>query len=125
MQQLDLLQPVRQQARYDLLLESRKHQGVKLLRQIPAIGPIRDALLVELLQTPNRFRTKRRLWAYGGFSVEIHDNGEFRYVRGRRQRNRERISVRGLNDNHNRDIHGLCSSEIPAAFKIDGCSEVP
>jgi len=63
----NLLQPVRQQARRDLLLESHKHQAVKLLRQIPAIGPIRAALLVALLQTPHRFRTKRQLWAYSGF----------------------------------------------------------
>jgi Transposase len=42
-QQLDLLQPVRQQARHDLLTESRKHPAVKLLRQIPSIGPIRAA----------------------------------------------------------------------------------
>src|SRR6266568_3904584 len=43
-QQLDLLQPVRQQARQDLLRESHQHQAVKLLRQIPAVGPIRAAL---------------------------------------------------------------------------------
>src|SRR5713101_4611939 len=42
-QQLDLLQPVRPQARHDLLLESHKHPPVKLLRPIPAIGPIRAA----------------------------------------------------------------------------------
>ena len=57
-QQLDLLQPVRQQARRDLLTESRKHHAVKLLRQIPSIGPIRAALLVAQLQIPHRFRTK-------------------------------------------------------------------
>ena len=50
-QQLDLLQPLRQAARGDLLVESRKHPAVKLLRQIPSIGPIRSALLVALLQT--------------------------------------------------------------------------
>jgi transposase len=119
-QQLDLLQSVRQQARHDLLLESRKHQGVKLLRQIPAIGPIRAALLVGLLQTPNRFRTKRQLWAYSGFSVEIHDSGEFRYGRGTRQRNRERISVRGLNDNHNRDLKNLFKSAAISASTRPG-----
>jgi transposase len=106
-QQLDLLQPVRQEARCHLLLESRKHPAVKLLRQIPAIGPIRAALLVGLLQTPHRFRTKRQLWAYSGFAVETHDSGEYRYVRGKLQRNRERITVRGLNDNHNPDLKNL------------------
>ena len=50
-QQLDLLQPVRLEARRELLTESHKHAPVKLLRQIPSIGPIRSALLVALLQT--------------------------------------------------------------------------
>jgi transposase IS116/IS110/IS902 family protein len=63
--------------------------------------------LVALLQTPHRFRTKRQLWAYSGFAVETHDSGEYRYVRGKVQRNRERITVRGLNDNHNRDLKNL------------------
>jgi transposase len=106
-QQLDLLQPVRQQARCDLLVESRKHSAVKLLRQIPSIGPIRAALLVALLQTPHRFRTKRQLWAYSGFAVETHDSGEYRYVRGKPQRNRERMTVRGLSNNHNHDLKNL------------------
>ncbi len=106
-QQLDLLQPVRQEARHDLLRESRKHDAVKMLRQIPAIGPIRAAMLVALLQTPHRFRTKRQLWAYSGFAIETHDSGEYRYVRGKVQRNRERITVRGLNDNHNHDLKNL------------------
>jgi hypothetical protein len=106
-QQLDSLQPLRQAARRELLRESRKHAAVKLLRQIPAIGPIRSALLVALLQTPHRFRTKRQLWAYSGFAVEVHDSGEYRWVRGKLQRNRERITVRGLNDNHNKDVKNL------------------
>jgi hypothetical protein len=109
-QQLDSLQPVRLQARRELLLESHKHAAVKLLRQIPSIGPIRAALLVALLQTPHRFRTKRQLWAYSGFAVETHDSGEYRCVRGKLQRNRERITVRGLNDNHNKDLKNLFKS---------------
>jgi transposase len=106
-QQLDSLQPVRREARRELLRESHQHPAVELLRQIPSIGLIRAALLVALLQTPHRFRTKRQLWAYSGFAVETHDSGEYRYVRGKVQRNRERITVRGLNDNHNRDLKNL------------------
>jgi hypothetical protein len=48
-EQLDNLQPIRQQTRRELLQESQKHAAVKLLRQIPSIGPIRAALLVALL----------------------------------------------------------------------------
>jgi transposase len=98
-QQLDGLHPVRLEARRELLRESHKHPAVKLLRQIPAIGPIRSALLVALLQTPHRFRTKRQLWAYSGFAGEPHDSGEYGNVRGKLQRNRERITVRRLSDN--------------------------
>ena len=119
-QQLDSLEPVRLDARRQLLLESRKHAAVKLLRQIPSIGPIRAALLVALLQTPNRFRTKRQLWAYSGFAVEVHDSGEYRWVRGELQRNRERITVRGLNDNHNRDVKYLFKSAAISASTRPG-----
>jgi transposase len=82
-QQLDRLQPLRLQARRELLRESYQHPAVKLLRQIPSIGPIRAALLVALLQTPHRFRTQRPRWAYSGFAVETHDSGEYRWVRGK------------------------------------------
>jgi len=119
-QQLDLLQPVRLEARRELLAESHKHSAVKLLRQIPSIGPIRSALLVALLQTPHRFRTKRQLWAYSGFAVETHDSGEYRSVRGKLQRNRERMTVRGLNDNHNRDLKNLFKSAAISASTRPG-----
>jgi transposase len=119
-QQLDLLQPLRQAARCEFVAESHKHSAVKLLRQIPSIGPIRAALLVALLQTPHRFRTKRQLWAYSGFAVETHDSGEYRYVRGKVVRNRERIRVRGLNGNYNRDLKNLFKSTAISASTRPG-----
>ena len=119
-QQLDSLQPVHLEARRELLRESYKHAAVKLFRQIPSIGPIRAALLVALLQTPHRFRSKRQLWAYSGFAVQTHDSGEYRYVRGKLQRNRERISVRGLNENHNKELKNLFKSAAISASTRPG-----
>src|SRR5246127_5213690 len=58
-QQLDALRPLRQEVRRDLLTEGQKHKAWKLLRQIPGIGAIRATLLIALVQTPHRFRTKR------------------------------------------------------------------
>ena len=72
--------------RRDLLLEVKKHKAWKLLRQIPGIGPIRAAVLMAVLQTPHRFRTKRQLWTYSGLGLETHDSGEYRYVEGQLQR---------------------------------------
>ena len=106
-QQLDGLRSLRQQVRCDLLTESARHQASQRLRQIPSIGPIRAALLIALLQTPHRFRTKRQLWAYSGFGIETHDSGEHRYVEGELRRAKKKASVRGLNRNYNRDLKNL------------------
>src|SRR6266849_5262637 len=62
-QQLDMLLQIRREARREVLTESRKHPAQELLRQIPRLGPIRVALVIDLVQTPHRFRTKRQLWA--------------------------------------------------------------
>jgi transposase len=97
-QQLDALQPLRQQVRRDLLAESRKQAATKLLRKIPCIGPIRAALLIALIQTPHRFRTKRQLWNYSGLGIETHDSAQYRFVRGELQRSKRPQQLRGLND---------------------------
>jgi transposase len=106
-QQLDALQALRQQVRRDLLAESRNHSARKLLRQIPSIGPIRAALLIALIQTPHRFRTKRQLWAYSGLAIETHDSAQYRYVAGQLQRSKKPQQLRGLNRNHNHDLKAI------------------
>lgn len=106
-QQLDALRSLRQDVRRELLAESAAHKATKRLRQIPSIGPIRAALLMALLQTPHRFRTKRQLWAYSGLGIETHDSGEHRYVDGELRRAKKKASVRGLNRNYNRDLKNL------------------
>ena len=122
-QQLDMLQHLRQQARRELLAESRKHSITAKLRQIPYMGPIRSALAVALIQTPNRFRTKRQLWAYSGLALETRTSADYRYVKGQLQRSRKQISIRGLNKDHNHDLKGLfkaaatMASVRPGPFK--------
>src|SRR5215475_4931284 len=106
-ERVDLLQRVRVEARGVLLGESHKHSAVKLLRQIPAIGPIRSALLVALLQTPNRFRTKRQLWAYSGFAVRTYTSGEYRFEGRQLKRSKKVLAIRGLNRNHNHDLKNI------------------
>ena len=114
-QQLDALRSLRQAVRRDLLAESKKHKATKLLCQIPAIGPIRAALLIALIQTPNRFRTKRPLWKYSGFAIEMHSSADYRNVKGQLIRTRKRISVRGLNRDCNHDLKNLFKSAATIA----------
>ncbi len=106
-QQLDALRALRQQVRRDLLAESKKHQAWKLLCQIPSIGPIRAAVLIGILQTPHRFRTKRPLWKYSGFAIETRSSADHRLVDGQLQRSQKQISVRGLNPDCNHDLKNL------------------
>ena len=106
-QQLDALSSLRQQARRELLAESRKHKASKLLCQIPSIGPIRAALLIAIVQTPHRFRTKRQLWAYGGLGIETHSSADHRYVDGQLQPSKKQVSLRGLNRNHNHELKNI------------------
>ena len=118
-QQLDGLQALHQRARRDLLAESRKHPATKLLRQIPSIGPIRAAQLIALLQTPDRFRTKRQLWAYSGLAIQTHSSGEYRYVEGQLRRSQKPVALRGLNQNHNHDLKSLFKG---AAVRASSCA---
>jgi transposase len=117
-QQLDALVLVRKQARQELLAESKKHPAWKLLRSIPALGPIRAAVLMAILQTPHRFRTKRVLWKYSGFAVVTHSSADHRYVKGQLQRSKKPVLVRGLDPDHNHDLKYLFkSAAIQASTK--------
>ena len=57
-------------------------------RTIPRFGPVRAALLIALLQTPHRFRTKRQLWAYCGLALETRISGEYRITKGQIERSK-------------------------------------
>jgi transposase len=119
-QQLDALRMLRQDARRDLLAESKKHKAWKRLCQIPAIGPIRAAVLLGILQTPHRFRTKRQLWNYGGLAIEMHSSADYRSVDGELQRSRKNVLVRGLNRNCNHDLKNLFKGAAAVASSKPG-----
>jgi transposase len=88
-QQLDAPRALRQDVRQDLLAESRKQSVMKLLSETPTIGPIRAALLIALIQTPHRFRTKRQLWTYSGLAIDTRDSAQHGYVAGQLQRSKQ------------------------------------
>jgi transposase len=119
-QQLDALQALRQQVRRDLLVESRKHNATNLLRQIPSIGPIRAALLIALIQTPHRFRTKRQLWAYSGLALKTSISGEHRVLQGQLRRSKKLVAIRGLNRNHNHDLKNIFKGAATRAAAVAG-----
>ena len=119
-QQLDALRSLREQVRRDLLAEGRKHSAMNLLRQIPSIGPIRAVLLIALMQTPHRFRTKRQLWAYCGLALKTSTSGEYRIVEGQLKRSKKFLAIRGLNANHNHDLKNIFKGAATRAAAVPG-----
>ena len=119
-QQLDGLLALRHTVRGELLAESRKHSAVKILRQIPSIGQLRAAMLLALMQTPYRFRSKRQLWTYIGLAVETHDSAQHRYVDGQLQRSKKPQQIRGLNQNHNHEMKQIFKSTAMGASRCAG-----
>jgi transposase len=121
-EQLDFLMRMRKETRTEMLSESRKHPASQFLQQIPRLGPIRVALLIALLQTPHRFRTKRQLWGYCGLALQTRNSGEYRYKGGQLQHARKPPALRGLNVNHNHDLKNIFKS---AATQAGVCKDDP
>jgi transposase len=119
-QQLDALQALRQQIRRDLLAEGKKHHATNLLRQIPSIGPIRATLLIALIQTPHRFRTKRQLWAYSGLALKTSISGEHHVLQGQLKRSKKLLAIRGLNRNHNHDLKNIFKGAATRGAAVAG-----
>ena len=120
-QEMDALRALRQQARRDLLAESRKQPATRWLREVPHIGPIWSALLVALLQTPHRFRTKRQLWAYSGLAIRTTSSADYRFVDGELKRSKKSPLIRGLNENHNHTLKNIFKQAAMSA----SCSSGP
>src|SRR5262249_62172356 len=106
-QQLDTLRSLRQAVRRELLAESKRHKAWKRLCEIPSIGPIRAAVLLGILQTPHRFRTKRQLWTYCGLGIEVHSSADHEEAKGQLRRKKQPVEYRGLNENCNHDLKNL------------------
>jgi len=114
------LQALRLEARRDLIVECRKHRAAQLLRTVPFLGPIRAALLIGRVQTPQRFRTKRQFWAYCGLALETRSSADYRFVNGQLERAQKPVRIRGLNLNHNHDLKNLFKSAATTASAREG-----
>jgi transposase len=119
-EQLDFLQPLRRQARRELVAESQKHSVTARLREIPFLGPVRVAVLISVVQTPFRFRSKRQCWSYIGLGIESRISGEYELVGGRVRRTKRQVALRGLNRNHNPELKRLFKSAATEASARPG-----
>ncbi len=119
-QQLDALQPLRRQAKRELVAACHKHAAVHWLQSVPFLGPVRAALLIGRVQTPHRFRTKRQFWAYCGLALETRDSSQYRVVNGQVERRHKPALIRGLNWNHNHELKNLFKGAATTASIREG-----
>ena len=97
---------LRRVARHDLLVESQAfHQQPAATDSVRRTDPV--ALLIALLQTPHRFRTKRQLWADACTGLRDSHQRDYGYPDGQLRRSKKVVSIRGLNKDHNHDLKGL------------------
>lgn len=119
-EQLDLLIKQRPGAKAAMIAEARRHHGWKILRSIPFIGPVRAAVILAIVATPFRFRTKRQLWPYAGLAVVTRSTGDQEIVNGKVRRRKRPPLTRGLNRNHNPVLKSVFKGAANAAAATDG-----
>lgn len=113
--QLDVLRELRPKAKAAIVAEARRDPAWEVLNTIPFLGPVRVSLLLAIMRTPWRFRTKRNLWSYAGLAVVTHTSSEYALVDGRPVRRRRAPKTRGLNRNHNRVLKDIFKGAATAA----------
>jgi len=119
-QELDAVLKLRPPARRALLTEARKHGAYRILASIPGLGPVRVALLLALIQTPCRFRSKRQLWSYAGLGLITRASGQYRLVGEGLVAAPRAVLVRGLNPEHHPQLKAILKGAALAVIQSPG-----
>lgn len=118
--QLDSLLELRPKAKAAMIAEARCQSGWKVLRSMPFFGAVRVAILLAIIATPFRFRTKRQLWPYIGLAVITRSSADQGFVNGKLRRSRRAPLTRGLNRNHNPMLKNVFKGAANAAAARPG-----
>ena len=94
LQQLDTATQLVADARKQLVQAAQLRPTFELLQTIPYVGEIRAAELIAVIDEPERFRSLRRFWAYGGLAVVQRVSSEHRIENGRAVRDEQRRGIR-------------------------------
>lgn len=101
---LDEVDKQKLKAQREMVKLARQRPRYNELRTIDGIGPVFAAYLVAFLGNPDRFRTRKQLWAYSGLAVTTYDSGEYEVVNGAVKRKNRKSHTRGLVRAHNRHL---------------------
>ncbi len=118
--QLDVLLELRPKAKAAMIGAARRQPGWKVLGSIPFLGPVRVAVILAIMRTPFRFRTKRNLWPYAGLAVVTRSSADQEMREGKLRRSRKAPLTRGLNRNHNPVLKSMLKGAAAAAVAKPG-----
>ena len=99
-QELDGLEQLKADSEAAMVKESHRFRISRILETTPGIGEIRVALLLPIVVTPHRFRTKRQFWSYCGFGIVRRTSSDWVQVKNGWVK-APVAQTRGLNLNHN------------------------
>jgi transposase len=119
--QLDSLRALQQAADQQLLAESHRHPISRLLETCPGMGPLRVAMTIPVLVTPDRFRTARQLWSYSGLGIVMRSSSD--YVPSQNGwKWAPVVKTRGLNPHFNRTLKYVFKGAATTVItKLAGC----
>ncbi len=118
-QELDGLQDLQATAEQEMLRESHRHAISRVLETAPGFGPIRVALLLPIVVTPYRFRTKRQFWSYCGFSIVTRSTSDWVQTGGGWRR-APVVQTRGLTRDYNKTLKWLFKGAATTVLEHSG-----
>ena len=82
-------------------------------------------MILAILRTLFRFRTKRNLWPYAGLAVITRSSAEQELKDGKLRRKRKAPLTRGLNRNHHPILKSILKGAATSAIAIFRYRSVP
>lgn len=73
--QLDQIQEVKEEIFKKVKMQSKEYSEIKRFKKIPGIGPIHGATISAILETPDRFANKKKVWMYAGLGIVRKGSG--------------------------------------------------
>ena len=83
LRQLEVSTDLVAEARAELLMLAKRSPAFELLQSIPYVGEIRAAEILAIAGDPQRFRSLRAFWAYGGLGLVQRTSAEHRVESGK------------------------------------------
>lgn len=75
--EIEVLEPLRDDAEDWLRREAKTHPIVRKLSTAPGLGTVRSAQVVAIVADPHRFRTRQQFWSYCGLGIVTRSSSDW------------------------------------------------